>query len=114
MNGIGANGDSEHSEPQQLFNFGDMADVEELEAIESRPKHKAKRRVRLSSKSEDPAPGPDPGSPLSPTKLLKNQAKDRHSRTGRRGEPKKGACELMWSVLGAPSVNDIHILVRVW
>lgn len=91
MNGVDANGDGETQEPQQLFNFGDMADVEELEAIESRPKHKAKRRVRLSSKSEDPAPDPGPASPLSPTKLLKNQVKDRHSRTGRRGEPKKGA-----------------------
>ena len=109
MNGFSANGESEPWEPQQLFNFGDMADVEELEAIESRPKHKAKRRVRLSSKSEDPAPAPDPASPLSPTKLLKNQVKDRHSRTGRRGEPKKGAA----SALGDDphtSVNCIHIL----
>ena len=110
MNGVGANGDGETWEPQQLFNFGDMADVEELEAIESRPKHKAKRRVRLASKSEDPAPdpGPGPASPLSPTKLLKNQVKDRHSRTGRRGEPKKGACE---EHTGRPgmSVNCIHI-----
>ena len=93
VNGVGANGEGEPWEPQQLFNFGDMADVEQLEAIESRPKHKAKRRVRLSSKSEDPVPASDPASPLSPTKLLKNQVKDRHSRTGRRGEPKKGAYE---------------------
>lgn len=60
-----------------------------------RPKHKARRRARVPKldlvQDEDPsAVGVDVSKPLSPSKLKKMMDKDRHSRTGRRGLPKKG------------------------
>ena len=60
-----------------------------------RPKHKARRRARVPKldllQDDDPnAMGADVSKPLSPSKLKKMMDKDRHSRTGRRGLPKKG------------------------
>lgn len=60
-----------------------------------RPKHKARRRARVPKldlvQNEDPSTvGVDVSKPLSPSKLKKMMDKDRHSRTGRRGLPKKG------------------------
>lgn len=63
-----------------------------------RPKHKARRRARVPKLNI--ADGEDAtttntlsgeiAKPLSPSKLKKMMDKDRHSRTGRRGIPKKG------------------------
>ena len=60
--------------------FGSSAEV--------RPKHKARRRARHPSKSDDVEEVTP--KPISPTKLKKMSEKDRHSRTGVRGLPKKG------------------------
>lgn len=57
-------------------------------SAEAKPKHKARRRARHPSKSDD-VDGATP-KPISPTKLQKMTEKDRHSRTGVRGLPKKG------------------------
>jgi len=73
-----------------------------------RPKHKARRRARIPLKINvaggEGAPNGEGGSPtaafhllqqgagkpLSPSKMKKIADKDRHSRSGRRGMPKKG------------------------
>ena len=60
-----------------------------------RPKHKARRRARVPKldlvlDDDSSAVGVDVSKPLSPSKLKKMMDKDRHSRTGRRGLPKKG------------------------
>ena len=70
-----------------------------------RPKHKARRRARMPLKINVPGEGTangevgsptaafhfqQGGKPLSPSKMKKMADKDRHSRTGRRGMPKKG------------------------
>ena len=66
-------------------------------SIEMRPKHKARRRARYpkalqlvdgSGKAEEEGPGLNSHPPLSPFKRV--MEKDRHSRTGVRGLPKKG------------------------
>ena len=64
---------------------------------QQRPKHKARRRARLpkidtsGGTSNGALASPTlQGKPLSPSKLKKLAEKDRHSRTGRRGMPKKG------------------------
>ena len=67
-----------------------------------RPKHKARRRARVPKldilQGEDAAiNGKDMSKPLSPSKLKKMMDKDRHSRTGRRGLPKKGK-QLFWHI----------------
>lgn len=66
---------------------------------QQRPKHKARRRARppkidTSGDVSNGALGsPTQGTkPLSPSKLKKLTEKNRHSRTGRRGMPKKGEC----------------------
>lgn len=58
-------------------------------SAEAKPKHKARRRARHPSKSDEMDDGGAP-KPISPTKLQKMTEKDRHSRTGVRGLPKKG------------------------
>ena len=58
-------------------------------SAEPKPKHKARRRARHPSKSEELENGTNP-KPLSPNKILKMAEKDRHSRSGVRGLPKKG------------------------
>lgn len=55
----------------------------------AKPKHKARRRARHPSKSEDPENGVVV-KPLSPNKVQKMLERDRHSRSGLRGLPKKG------------------------
>ncbi len=59
---------------------------------QQRPKHKSRRRARVPNLElvSDETAGPS-AKPLSPSKLKKMADKDRHSRTGRRGHPKKGA-----------------------
>jgi hypothetical protein len=91
LNGTSVMEEDKKPDPPAVFHFtGEMLDSEEADLIEARPKHKVKRRVRLSSKSEEVVMA-EPKSPMSPTKLLKNMSKDRHSRAGRgRGLPKKG------------------------
>ena len=97
-NGIDAPEDDKETSSPSVFHFtGEMLEGEEADRIESRPKHKVKRRVRLSSKNEDVVMA-EPKSPMSPTKLLKNMTKDRHSRSGRgRGLPKKGTSDQLGS-----------------
>ncbi len=58
---------------------------------QQRPKHKSRRRARLPNLElvEDEF-ARSSVKPLSPSKLKKMAEKDRHSRTGRRGQPKKG------------------------
>lgn len=64
---------------------------------QQRPKHKARRRARLpkidtsgAAAANGAMVSPTMAKPLSPSKLKKMAEKDRHSRTGRRGMPKKG------------------------
>lgn len=68
---------------------------------QQRPKHKARRRARppkievSGNVSNGTSGSPTQGTkPLSPSKLKKLSEKDRHSRTGRRGMPKKGELQL--------------------
>ena len=63
-------------------------------SIEMRPKHKARRRARQPKPDETEAMEDSP-KPLSPSKLKKISEKDRHSRTGVRGLPKKGKSTLL-------------------
>ena len=62
---------------------------------QSRPKHKARRRARvpnLQLEDGETSAVSSTAKPPSPSKLKKMADKDRHSRTGRRGQPKKGEC----------------------
>ena len=76
---------------QPKVHFSDSITVDETikTTFDLRPKHKARRRLRVTvvENSEQTA-----SKPISPSKLKKIAEKDRHSRTGRRGLPKKGAC----------------------
>ena len=65
----------------------------------AKPKHKARRRARHPSKSEDPENGVVV-KPLSPNKVQKMLERDRHSRSGLRGLPKKGERERGGTLLG--------------
>lgn len=59
----------------------------------SRPKHKSRRRARvpnLDLGEDETSIVSSTAKPPSPSKLKKMADKDRHSRTGRRGQPKKG------------------------
>ena len=57
----------------------------------AKPKHKARRRARHPSKSEE-FENEGTAKPVSPNKVQKMMERDRHSRTGIRGLPKKGVC----------------------
>lgn len=83
--------------------FNSIAEVKVIESVSAapqqlqRPKHKARRRARVPklniADGEDSSTNALSGEvtkPLSPSKLKKMMDKDRHSRTGRRGIPKKG------------------------
>lgn len=72
--------------PRQKVHFVNADEIKTYRAIEQRPKHKARRRARVP-KLENGEPAPKP---ISPAKLKKTAEKDRHSRTGFRGLPKKG------------------------
>ena len=62
-------------------------------SVEIRPKHKARRRAKLPKIDVDGEQSPPQlQKPLSPARLKKISEKDRHSRTGLRGLPKKGRC----------------------
>ena len=80
---------------------------------DQRPKHKARRRARLPKidtsgdaffpNGSVSSPTQQGMKPLSPSKLKKMSEKDRHSRTGRRGMPKKGksqtlGCSWVWGL----------------
>ena len=56
----------------------------------AKPKHKARRRARHPSKSEDVENGGGVPKPISPNKVHKMAERNRHSRSGMRGLPKKG------------------------
>ena len=87
--------------------FNSIAEVKTYKVVEpqqqqqqqlsqaQRPKHKARRRARvpkleLTTGEDATGNGGDVGKPASPSKLKKMMEKDRHSRSGRRGLPKKG------------------------
>ena len=61
---------------------------------DAKPKHKARRRARHPSKSDDTDNGTAGPKPLSPIKIQKMAAHDRHSRSGVRGLPKKGISQV--------------------
>ena len=87
-----------------------------------RPKHKARRRARVPKL--DISDGSDPSNvldgempkPLSPSKLKKMMEKDRHSRTGRRGVPKKGNKKafLLMHVVIIMSCNIIYVHIILY
>lgn len=69
-----------------------------------RPKHKARRRARvpkleLVTREDGVGQGGEVGKPASPSKLKKMMEKDRHSRSGRRGLPKKGETVVMCAIV---------------
>ena len=81
----------------QFNSITEVKTVPRVPVEEQRPKHKARRRARLpkiDTSGGDVSNGainsPSQQKPLSPSKLKKLSEKDRHSRTGRRGMPKKG------------------------
>lgn len=67
---------------------------------DAKPKHKARRRARHPSKSDDMENGTDAPKPLSPNKVQKMAERDRHSRSGVRGLPKKGILCYLSSLFG--------------
>lgn len=86
---------------QKVVQFSGMDDVRVFnEEISMRPKQKAARRARMpaalppladfAGASGEASPPSPRKLPQSPSKLKKMAEKDRHSRTGRRGLPKKG------------------------
>lgn len=103
LNGFSAKPDSEiatstNGHPQHV-KFSGVTEVKTYTVVEmesptqvQRQKHKARRRARVPKLEleEEGAAGQSAQKPLSPSKLKKMADKDRHSRTGRRGLPKKG------------------------
>jgi len=83
-------GEQEHptAETTPVVRFGEVSEITLQAAIANRVKRKAKRRGRVLA--EMMPSSPNGKAPDSPTKI-KVKVKDRHSRTGRRGLPKKGA-----------------------
>ena len=67
----------------------EIAIVTKRSESNAKPKHKARRRARHPSKSEDLENGGVP-KPISPCKVHKMAERNRHSRSGMRGLPKKG------------------------
>jgi len=83
-------GEQEHptAETTPVVRFGEVNEITLQTEIANRVKRKAKRRGRVLA--EMMPSSPNGNAPDSPTKI-KAKVKDRHSRTGRRGLPKKGA-----------------------
>lgn len=95
-----SNGNANSTSPvaTTTVQFNAITEVKTFTQEQQRPKHKARRRARLpkidtsgvavaNGALVSPTVGPKP---LSPSKVKKLADKDRHSRTGRRGMPKKG------------------------
>ena len=116
LNGFSAKPDSEiatstNGHPQHV-KFSGVTEVKTYTVVEmesptqvQRQKHKARRRARVPKLEleEEGAAGQSAQKPLSPSKLKKMADKDRHSRTGRRGLPKKGllfCCFGLWRCMG--------------
>ena len=89
---------------QPKVHFSDSITVDETvkTTFNLRPKHKARRRLRVAvvETGEQTVT-----KPISPSKLKKIAEKDRHSRTGRRGLPKKGMYACMFICNGLSSIN---------
>ena len=75
------------AETTPVVRFGEVSEITLQAEIANRVKRKAKRRGRVLA--EMMPSSPNGKAPDSPTKM-KAKVKDRHSRTGRRGLPKKG------------------------
>ena len=98
---IGSNG---RPTDQKVVQFSEVDDIQIFQQeIDMRPKQKVARRMRIpaalppltsSTGGADSSPA-SPRKPQSPAKLKKLAEKDRHSRTGRRGMPKKGGYRLV-------------------
>jgi hypothetical protein len=82
-----------------------------------RPKHKARRRARppkidtSGGVTNGNGAMDSPTKPLSPSKLRKMSEKDRHSRTGRRGMPKKGELEIEFQSANATQIQIFNLCV---
>lgn len=104
-----SNGDASTSPVAATVQFNAITEVKTFAkpattiAEDQRPKHKSRRRARppkidttgggstMNGGGMHALTSPTQGGkPLSPSKLKKMAEKDRHSRTGRRGNPKKG------------------------
>ena len=93
-----ADGDNAGGNHVQFNSFAEVKVIEHQAAAPQpqRPKHKARRRARIPNKlnisdgNDSNTLDGEVAKPLSPSKLKKMMDKDRHSRTGRRGIPKKG------------------------
>ena len=76
--------------------FNGVTEVKTYTVVEQRTKHKARRRARVPkleiNEKDDTSLSNALPKPASPSKLKKMAEKDRHSRTGYRGLPKKGSC----------------------
>ena len=80
---------ADYAEPRVHFN--EEIEVDVIKHINTRPKHKARRRSKSASNDEETVEVVVP-KPLATSKLRKLMDKDRHlSRSGKgRGQPKKG------------------------
>lgn len=80
--------------------FDTTANIKVVKMIpdqQQRPKHKSRRRARvpkLDIGEDETSTVSSTAKPPSPSKLKKMAEKERHSRTGHRGQPKKGECML--------------------
>ena len=75
------------AETTPAVRFGEVSEIALQTEIANRVKRKAKRRGRVLAEMMPSSPnGKAPDSPK-----IKPKIKDRHSRSGRRGLPKKGA-----------------------
>lgn len=89
-------------------------------APQQRPKHKSRRRARvpnLELEDDEMSGVSSTGKPPSPSKLKKMADKDRHSRSGRRGNPKKGEgcwCKDTIVFWLAAVISDHRWLCFVW
>jgi len=115
-----SNGQQEQAtENTTVVRFGEVSEVTLQTQIANRVKRKAKRRGKILALNGGMLGNAISKGPESPTKL-KAKVKDRHSRTGRRGLPKKGIYILQTHCIHYKPLNKlimmfgkIHTLVTV-
>lgn len=89
-----SNGQHEQvTEKPTVVRFGEVSEITLQTQIANRVKRKAKRRGKVLALNGGVLGDTVSKPPESPTKM-KAKVKDRHSRTGRRGLPKKGILHL--------------------
>ena len=89
----------------------EIAIVTKRSESNAKPKHKARRRARHPSKSEDLENGGVP-KPISPCKVHKMAERNRHSRSGMRGLPKKGGMSTAYVTNLKPVVLVVSNVLR--